>query len=404
MERIVDVRGLKTRARHPVLKAVLISAVVAMFLGAAYVGVRVFERWLSDAIPPSPTAPTGEAGIVFQIRTKAGTDERVFSLNLDREVWSADKDLKARLKSNAAFKRADDEADAWLSIAVQDFGVRNPREVVLLKTAVERLQAIFGDSLQFNAHLEDAKFSGIDCRRTTFRGRIGAVQWNGEAYLIAHQGFAYCVLVAAPTLEEAQRQIAELDSSRRIQIVTDRRGWTEQPPEFETYVSTDGAFAVHTPERIWNKNDPKSEDDRAVLYLSGHFESLGTPGTAGGITKNATLVAVALDKTTELTQAFAEARKYFERRKREESKEYEYVPTEAKSRFDGEPADIGTFPGTVGEMKLQRGATSSRYVLLAVFNEGPKSYGLRFECAWEMRDVWRKEFHDVIQSVRLAPK
>lgn len=407
IEQIVKVRGRGRRARHLYLKIGLVTIVIGMLLAGGYFGVQYFERWLVESRPANAGSGSGDSGLVFLIRTKAGANERVFAVNLDRDVWLADKDLKSRLKSIVAYKRSDEQAEAWVSIAVQDFGVRNPRETEMLLVAVDRLRALFSDSLQFNAKLDDAKFSGIDCWRTTFKGRLGAVQWNGEAYLVPHHGFGYWILVAAPTIEEAQQHIAEFDDRRAIALVTDRRGWTDQPPEPEVYASTDCAFAVHTRERVWNKNDPKkSEDENAVLFLSGHFHSLGNPGPEAGTAKNATLIAVAIDKKTDLGQAFSEVRKYLERKKQEESKEYQFAPidpkTDAKARYDGELGEVGAYPGMIGEMKLQRGTVTTRYVMLAVFNDGAKSYGLRFECAWDNREVWRREFQDVIKSVRAA--
>src|SRR5262249_49186075 len=160
-----------------------------------------------ESRPVNSGAGGGDVGLVFLIRTKAGANERVFAVNLEKDIWSADKDLKSRLKSIVAYKRSDEQAEAWVSIAVQDFGVRIPREAEMLNVVVDRLKAIFGDSLQFNAKLEDAKFAGTECWRTIFKGRLGAVQWNGEAYLVPHHGFGYWILIAAPTIEEVQQHI-----------------------------------------------------------------------------------------------------------------------------------------------------------------------------------------------------
>jgi len=396
---IVKVRGMQgARSRHPLLKFIVVALVIGIFGGAGYVAFRTWGPLLQ--FDSSPGAGSSGPGYVYHIRNLRGADERALTIALDKEAWTFDKDQKNRMKANAVFKRTDLVADAWVAVAVQDFGFRKPREGELLNGAIDRLRNLFEDSLQINAKLEPTTISGLPAWRCTFKGTLNVVWW-GECYLVAHHGFGYWVFIAAPTTEGVQHQFAEFEEQRAITFTTDRLGWTEQPPELETFASADSAFSVKTPEKIWRANDPKTEDENGVLYLSGHFQSMQAQPVELAIAKNATLVGISLEKKTDLREAFKDMVAYLEKKKKEESKDYQFAPFK-DAGIEGELADVGTLPGCVGELRLLRGKDTMRYVLIAVFNEGQRTYGLRFECSWDNQEIWRKEFRDLLKTARPA--
>jgi hypothetical protein len=162
-----------------------------------------------------------------------------------------------------------------------------------------------------------------------------------------------------------------------------------------------GIRHVHVARRRVHRASPPAglEDENGVLFLSGFFQSLQGANTDFVTAKNATLVAVALDKKADLREAFKSATVYFEKKKQEESKDYQLEPTESVKE-----GPVGDQPGCFGEFKLKRGTETMRFVLLAVFNDGAKTYGLRCECAWENQAIWRTEFLDLIKTVRLTKK
>lgn len=394
---IVKVRGLKgAKARHPLLKLVVVTLVVGIFLGAVTYVIRSWGPLLRLDAPVT----TPGSGFVFSVRNLRGGNERALTVRLDKDAWSSEKEMKNTLKATTVFKRTDQVADAWFAVAVQDFGFRKPREGELLNGAIDRLRNLFDESLQVNAKLEPTKFAGQPAWRCTFKGRLNVVWW-GECYLVPYHGFGYWVFIAAPTTEGVQGQVAEFEEQHAITFTTDRVGWTEQPPDMETFTATDNAFTVKTPEKVWRENDPKTEDENGVIYLSGHFQSLQAQPVELAIAKNATLVGVALEKKADLREAFKETVAYLEKKKKEESKDYQFAPfNKDASGIDGELGDVGTLPGCVGELRLLRNKDTMRYILIAVFNEGTKTYGLRLECSWENQEIWRKEFRELLKTLR----
>lgn len=393
---IVKVRGLTgAKPRHPLLKTAIVVVVVGIFLGAIYYAVSTWAPLLHFQRPGSGSA----SGFVFHVRNQRGANEKAITVSLDKDVWSPDKDIKNRMKATTAFKRIDNAADAWVAIALQDFGFRKPREGELLNGAIDRLRALFGDSMQINATLESTKIAGLPGWRCNFKGQLNVVWW-GECYMVSHHGIGYWIFLAAPTNEGVQLQFAEFEEQQAIAFTTDRSGWTEQPPKVETFHAIDGSFSVKVPEKIWREVDPKTEDENGVIYLSGHFQNLQSQPAEFSTAKNATLVGVALEKKTDLREAYKEVVEYLEKKKREESKDYQFAPFKDAAPTEGVLGEVGGIPGCIGELRLIRGKDTLRYITIAVFNEGPKTYGLRFECSWDMQDVWRKEFREIMKTVR----
>src|SRR6185295_7943147 len=138
-------------------------------------------------------------------------------------------------------------------------------------------------------------------------------------------------------------------------------------------------------------------DENGVLYLSGFFQSLQNQSAEFVTAKNATLVAVALNKNGDLHAAFKDVVAYFERKKKEESKDYRFEPVNEFPSFNADAAELGDQLGALGEFKLKRGDEAMRYVVLAAFNDHATTYGMRFECAWENRSIWRKEFQELLK-------
>lgn len=399
-DKIVRVRGLKPdQRRMPVLKFIVVTLVVALFLTAASLVIYTSDlRLQSNGDPNEGLAPA----IVFHVRTLRGVEERALTLSIDKSTWSPDKEMKSRLKALAAFKRADSDADTWFAVAVQDFAFRNPREGELLTGAIDRLRSQYGDSLQIDTKLDPATIGGLDATCCSFEGRVNVVVWRGSCYFVAHHGFAYWIFLASPIDGRAQQQIAEWNEQKAIAITTERRGWTEQPPEIDIFTAPGSEFSLHAPRGVWRKNDPKTEDEKGVIYLSGMFQSLPNQGGEFVTAKNATFLAVALDLNPDARTAFKSVAAYFDGKKQEESKDYRFERVEEYAPLNAE--EVGNLPGGLGEFKLKRGEEPMRYIVLASFNDAAKTYGLRFECAWHHRAIWRKEFQELIKTIRIGAK
>lgn len=403
-EKIVHVRGMRnSRSRHRLVKTLVIVLVLGMGAAAATPLIIWFEQSLRTG---RPAFDPGPGGLVFQMRTTAG-EERVLTLNLDKTVWTADRDLKAKLKCFAAFQRDND----WLAVAIQDFGTRAPRQGELVSGAIDRLLVLFPNLAINSDTLEPAKIGGLDALKTTFTGSEKNVTHWGEVYLVAHHGFAYWVFVAAKsgTVEAAQALFAELDANSAIAFTTERRGWTEQPPRKDTFTAQSGAYTMETPEKVWRSSDAKTADDKnGELFLAGMFRSLPGQSKEETVAKNATLLGVSLDRKADLDEAHKDALAYFEKLWREQNKDYSFVPIKDGSTLSSEEVQLGPLSnpvtGRVGQVRLKLGDEKVRYLQIAVFNDAQKTHAVQFECLLPHRDIWQREFQDVLKTVKLNPE
>ena len=121
----------------------------------------------------------------------------------------------------------------------------------MVKAAIDRLEKHFGDALELANKATKSDLVGEDCQCLQFRGTINSVPWYGEAYLLAHHGFAYTLFCAtsAPWGKEgdAAQVKTELERSKSFALVTDRRGWREQPPKLETFHAQSAPISINLP-------------------------------------------------------------------------------------------------------------------------------------------------------------
>src|SRR5947209_5936635 len=217
------------------------------------------------------SATTGRQPFVGRARTVKGTEEKAFRLLLAKDVWTPDKDLRTRLGALGAWQNKD--AGVWLAIAVKDFGTHNPREAELVQSGMERLEAYFGEALELAAKTESVEFAGTAAQKLTFKGQLNAVVRWGECVMLAHQGFGYWIFLAGPTLEETQPLEDELKAEQTgFALETDRKGWREQPPPVDRFVSSDGVLSLTAAEGVWEKaTQPNVEYETGTLLLLGRY-------------------------------------------------------------------------------------------------------------------------------------
>jgi hypothetical protein len=405
-ERPVAPRGELTRT---VFRMFVVAGAVALsvclvsglaVLGLIGLGLADWEDLRTGQLRPKATGSADRQPVWGLVAGPKGTKEKAFKLALAKGAWTPDKDLRSRLGAMEAWRSK--ESDVWFAIAVKDYGTQKPRDAELLQGAIERLEQHFGQSLELAAKAEPTEFAGVPAQRLSFKGQLGVVVSWGEAVAFTHHGFGYWVFVAGPTLEDVQPHLAELKKEETgLSLVTDRKGWREQPPRTDTFASDDGAIRLTAPEGVWEKSTPPNvEFESGVLLLMGrHLKEKDNP-------KIAHLQVFTLDKQSDLKEAVKEAREYLQKQKNEQNTGYKLAPVgegDGTSEF-GTVEDVGNRRGRLMEAKLSLNDTPVRYYLMAVVSEPQSVYVVLFDCSWKSRPVWRQDFVDLLKTLKVGGK
>jgi hypothetical protein len=331
------------------------------------------------------------------IRNLKNSDEKVFKILAPKNVWQLDANLRAGLKAVLALRRSD-ASDAWLAVGAKDYGTRKPRDAELVKEGKEHLENYFGETLELAEKTDTAELAGQTAQRLDFKAQIKQVFWWGECYMFTKNGIGYWFIMAAPTLDDAKQELAELQKDNRGFVLTDeRRGWREQPPKMEPFKGTKFPLFVSAPEGVWEKFKAEDQDERGELFLFGRYLK------EKDNRKNASVLILALDKKASLKESLKDARAYFESKKKEEDANYQTEPIAEKSE-DGISSMIGDRPGRILDLRLQLGNEPKRYILLAVADGGAKHFAILCDCTWESRQIWRQDFLDLLRTFQLKKK
>ncbi len=330
-------------------------------------------------------------------RSARGKDEEVFKLTLPPKDWKFDNETRTRLGASAAFRHK--EQDVWFALVVKDYDTLRPRESDMIRVGVEKLETLYGEAMELDTRTEPASIGKTPGQRLKFKGQMNAVSWWGECYLFFHNGFGYWFLIASPDLEIAQQHAGEMfREDGRFALLTERKGWREQPPPTTKYASGSGAFSLTTPEGVWSKHSAKNEDEKGDLFLKGTY-----PQDKDN-SKSASLLVVAMDKQDDLKEAMKLAKTYLEDRKKEENPGYKLAPyAEGKDAMNeaGVAEDVGNVRGRVLDLQVTLSDEPVRYWLIAVGNDAENAYVYRFECQWRHRQLWRQEFIDLLRTLKI---
>jgi hypothetical protein len=306
-----------------------------------------------------------------------------------------DKDLKTRLKAQTAWKH--NELDAWFAVAVEDYGQQRPRDAEMMQAAIERLENHFGDALELANKTLPAQLGGEECRCLRFKGTFNSVTWFGECYLLAHHGFGYWFFVGATSWDEAAQVKRDVeDDGKGFALLTERRGWREQPPPVETFYAQAAPLSVVVPKDVWERSAAREEEETGELYLFGRFLK-GKDNR-----KNASILIFTADKKSDLKESLRTARAYLEKRKQEENPKYKYVMAQDGASESGSIEPVADRTGGLVELRLMFGDEPKRYTLLAVVHHDDKAFVIRSDCAWEHRQIWQQDFRNVLGTLRFG--
>lgn len=350
---------------------------------------------LRDAGRDSGT--NGRQLFVGRVRTPKGTEEKAFRLLLAKDGWTPDKELRTHLNALGAWRNK--QENLWLAVAVKDFGMQKPREAELVQSAIERLEAHFGDGLELAAKTEPADFAGTAAQKLTFKGQLGTIISWGQCIMLTHHGFGYWIFLAGPTLEDTRPLEDELrKEDTGFALETDRRGWREQPPLVEAFVSSDKTVRLSAPEGVWEKaTQPNVEYEAGTLLLVGRYLK------ERDNQKNAHLQVLTLEKHDDLKEAMKQARDFLEKAQTEQNAGYKLAAIDGQPEL-GVVEDIGNRRGRLAEMMLTLNDVPVRYYLVAVIGEAQHTEVVLCDCAWKSRQIWRQDFLGLLRTLKVQGK
>jgi hypothetical protein len=338
--------------------------------------------------------------VIGKIRNSKNENEKVYKLMLPRKEWLVDGEISTRFGAHAAWKSVD--YDFWFAIYVKDHGMTKPRDAEMLRIAIDKLEGHFGEDMELAAKAEPFKFGpqALPAQKLHFRGVVNDAKWDGECHMFFNNGIAYWLFMASPDSKVVAHFADELPE-KLVFVVSDRRGWREQPPPVENFSSEGQKIDMSAPKGVWEKSvDPKSEDPNGVLLLAGRY--LREKDNK----KNALLVIFTMPKQDDLKAALKTARDHLEAREKESNEKAKVVhaaDVKAGQTEVGTLEDVGNRRGRMIDLKLQIGDEPEphRYYLLSVVNDPDTCYVILCECSWKSQQIWRQDFLDVIRTLRV---
>ena len=376
-------------------KSIILACVFVIIAGVLVLTFILFREQLLG----SKDQTHSDAGGSFTgpIRNLKNGEEKVFKVVASKGIWQLDNGLRTGLKAVLALRRSD-AGDAWLAVGAKDYGTRKPRDAELVLEGKEHLENFFGETLELAEKTEGAEIAGQTAQSLEFKGQIKQVFWRGECYMFTKNGIGYWFIMAAPTLEDAKQELAELQKNNRgFVLIDERRGWREQPPKMDPFVGEKFKIRMQAPEGVWEKFKAEDQDERGELFLFGRYLK------ERDNRKNASVLILALDKKPSLKESLKDARAYFDSKKKEEDKNYQTEPIAEKGE-EGISSMIGERPGRILDLRLQLGNEPKRYVLLAVADGGEQHFAILCDCTWESRQIWRQDFLDLMRTFQLKKK
>jgi hypothetical protein len=330
------------------------------------------------------------------VRDPKGGEEKVFQLNLSRKEWVPDIEIAPKYGTRFAWKHT--THDVWFALAVKDYGTQRPRDAEMLGITIDKLKANL-EGLELAEKADGLKVNNIAMQKLKFHGQIKATDWWGECYMFFKDGIAYWLYISSPDWDRVE-EFSALLTEKKLTLLSERRGWREQPPPTETFTSANLKIAitvVQDPNRTgreWKKENAKDEDETGELVLRGIYTK------EKDNRKNALLRIFTLEKKESLKEASKAVREYLAK-KEENDASRKLVNAGDANAADGRVEDIGDRRGQLIDLKLQIHDEAKRYFLLAVIAEPDFTYAILWDCPWESRQIWRQEFLEVLRTMRV---
>ncbi len=333
-----------------------------------------------------------------RFQSLSNSEELAFVVTVPKAVWQKDGLIRSRLGATVAMARTG--PDAFFAVSLKDYGQYKPRDAELLREGIKRLEALFSDGLELSPKAEKAQLADKPAQRLEFRGQLKTVFWSGELYLLAYQGIAYWFVIAAPHLKDAQDELKTLTEEKSFVIQTQRHGWTEQPVKLDIFKGERLPLQMHAYLGVWEQFKARDEDERADLVLFGRYVKDNEKDNR----KNASVLVLTLEPQPGLKEGIKAAFEDLEKKKQGEIEGSTIQPAEEKTdplNDSGPPIDIGNRRGKIVEFRVVGDDKPKRYVMMAIIVEDERLLVVRCECIWEHRQIWRQDFLDLLQTLKV---
>jgi hypothetical protein len=341
--------------------------------------------------------PRGDA-IIVKVRNAKNENENALKLVLPRSEWSIDPEIKNSFGAQTAWSNNEYKGEFWFALIVKDYGMHRPRDAEMVEFCTDKLEGHFGNEIELGAKVEPAKFGTLPAQKLLFRGVVKEAKWVGECYMFFNNGLAYWLFLASPEADVLEFFEGELPE-KHIFVISERRGWREQPAPTEAFATSDAKFQMTAPKGVWEgSNDPKSEDPTGVMLLAGKYRR------EKDNRKNARLLVFSLKKEADLKAAVKAVRDHLDARFKEgnENAKVVHAPDVVPGQTEiGTLEDVGNKRGRVVDLKLMFQDEPQEYMLLSVVNEPDGCHAFLCSCDWKARQIWRQDFLDVLRTVKM---
>jgi hypothetical protein len=302
------------------------------------------------------TNPEGDT-FTGLLRNSKRDNEKIYKLLLPRSDWSPDTEIRSRFKAHTAWKR--DGEDFWFALVVKDFGMHKPRDAEMVSDAIDTLGQFFAGDVELARAAEPIKFAALPAQKLPFAGAYRESRWLGDCYMFFNNGIGYWLFAASPDREVLDRIGSDL-AGKQFVVLSERRGWREQPMPTTTYATDNGKLEITTPKDGWSAGESKGEFETGELELAGIYKK-EKDGR-----KNASLTIFTANGPADLSAALKAAREKVEAKAKSDDDRYTIVLADDKETADGKEIDFGNRTGRMLELTLQHQDRPMRYYLLAV--------------------------------------
>lgn len=378
--KLVRRRQVKRKRNVLVLTTLVILVLTVVTLGSW--GFYRLAIWFVAEVASQPSGPVHESDLYN------------YSFVFPDDPWRRDDSVKRDLRVNLLGMRRTDP-NAWMALGGQDYKTRTPRDSEVVDEAVRKLRSYFQEP-EYEQR-EDVELAGKRAQRLVFTGfDPNSVQMSGEAYLLTYNGFAYWFFTWAP-IEHIQQVEEDFSALRKgFGLLKYREGWTERLPKPRPYPGTRAAYSLTDNQELWQKHDqPTDFDPEADLALEGkdRIESKDVDKMAQ------VLVLVLKAEDGQKPEAIARSYIVEQQKKLYDGTSVEVVKERGELR-EG-PAKVGDVRGHVARLHVKNSDTRERFMILATVSRGEHIICIHCECDWKRRDLWDRDFAQLLDTFRL---
>jgi hypothetical protein len=246
-------------------------------------------------------------------------------------------------------------------------------------------------------------------QKLDFKGWDGPVLHWGEMHFFSKNGIGYVLLVLGPGEPDddgkkaADKALAWLEEKELgLRVADGRKGWREQPPRMEKFVSSLGVVELTAPHGVYQKAAPlKDLPVPSELTLLGVYAR--DKEKERDNRKNARVQVYYLAPHADLEAAMKKAKAHvLAQEMTEGDTRYKLEPsTEAGTGDLGKKATLGDKTGQIGEFCLKIDGEAKRLFVLGVVNLEDRTCLIACDVVWDNRQIWHDDFFDLLKKAKI---